>query len=248
MPYGIVHSPLHAAVYLSGACRSIIRPVPCEMRVVSRRCRDSRVLWCRGGGCSLSDSVSGSIKDASMTCHLYGRWPRRRIGPRAITVMRAEAGTLDAGRNDNGPPFNGYTDLYPSTVYTRGTPERYDNPRAASRRGAAAPAVSDRRGVRCALLFISSDRRVDRRYLASYSLSSIRHGQRRDVRCARGLVGAAARLARVRVICRRTSLGRSQPLSLGRCCLVCRLHWRLLRPRSRAPWLPRASPQAPSCL
>ena len=141
-----------------------------------------------------------------------------------------------------------YTDLYPSTVYTRGTPERYDNPRAASRRGAAAPAVSDRRGVRCALLFISSDRRVDRRYLASYSLSSIRHGQRRDVRCARGLVGAAARLARVRVICRRTSLGRSQPLSLGRCCLVCRLHWRLLRPRSRAPWLPRASPQAPSCL
>lgn len=125
---------------------------------------------------------------------------------------------------------------------------RYDNPRAASRRGAAAPAVSDRRGVRCALLFISSDRRVDRRYLASYSLSSIRHGQRRDVRCARGLVGAAARLARVRVICRRTSLGRSQPLSLGRCCLVCRLHWRLLRPRSRAPWLPRASPQAPSCL
>ena len=131
---------------------------------------------------------------------------------------------------------------------TRGTPERYDNPRAASRRGAAAPAVSDRRGVRCALLFISSDRRVDRRYLASYSLSSIRHGQRRDVRCARGLVGAAALLARVRVICRRTSLGRSQPLSLGRCCLVCRLHWRLLRPRSRAPWLPRASPQAPSCL
>lgn len=59
--------------------------------------------------------------------------------------------------------LNGYTDLYPSTVYTRGTPERYDNPRAASRRGAAAPAVSDRRGVRCALLFISSDRRVDRR-------------------------------------------------------------------------------------
>ena len=144
--------------------------------------------------------------------------------------------------------LNGDTDLYPSTVYTRGTPERYDNPRAASRRGAAAPAVSDRRGVRCALVFISSDRRVDRRYLASYSLSSIRHGQRRDVRCARGLVGAAARLARVRVICRRTSLGRSQPLSLGRCCLVCRLHWRLLRPRSRAPWLPRASPQAPSCL
>ena len=134
------------------------------------------------------------------------------------------------------------------TRYTRTTPERYDNPRAASRRGAAAPAVSDRRGVRCALLFISSDRRVDRRYLASYSLSSIRHGQRRDVRCARGLVGAAARLARVRVICRRTSLERSQPLSLGRCCLVCRLHWRLLRPRSRAPWLPRASPQAPSCL
>ena len=243
MPYGIVHSPLHAAVYLSGACRSIIRPVPCEMRVVSRRCRDSRVLWCRGGGCSLSDSVSGSIKDASMTCHLYGRWPRRRIGPRAITVMRAEAGTLDAGRNGQRT-----SNLQDAAVHARGTPERYDNPRAASRRGAAAPAVSDRRGVRCALLFISSDRRVDRRYLASYSLSSIRHGQRRDVRCARGLVGAAARLARVRVICRRTSLGRSQPLSLGRCCLVCRLHWRLLRPRSRAPWLPRASPQAPSCL
>ena len=47
-----------------------------------------------------------------MTCHLYGRWPRRRIGPRAITVMRAEAGTLDAGRNgqrtSNGsktPPY-----------------------------------------------------------------------------------------------------------------------------------------------
>ena len=147
------------------------------------------------------------------------------------------------GATDNGPPT-----LQDAAVHARGTPERYDNPRAASRRGAAAPAVSDRRGVRCALLFISSDRRVDRRYLASYSLSSIRHGQRRDVRCARGLVGAAARLARVRVICRRTSLGRSQPLSLGRCCLVCRLHWRLLRPRSRAPWLPRASPQAPSCL
>ena len=140
------------------------------------------------------------------------------------------------------------SNLQDAAVHARGTPERYDNPRAASRRGAAAPAVSDRRGVRCALLFISSDRRVDRRYLASYSLSSIRHGQRRDVRCARGLVGAAARLARVRVICRRTSLGRSQPLSLGRCCLVCRLHWRLLRPRSRAPWLPRESPQAPSCL
>lgn len=178
-----------------------------------------------------------------MTCHLYGRWPRRRIGPRAITVMRAEAGTLDAGRNGQRT-----SNLQDAAVHARGTPERYDNPRAASRRGAAAPAVSDRRGVRCALLFISSDRRVDRRYLASYSLSSIRHGQRRDVRCARGLVGAAARLARVRVICRRTSLGRSQPLSLGRCCLVCRLHWRLLRPRSRAPWLPRASPQAPSCL
>ena len=148
------------------------------------------------------------------------------------------------GATDNGPP----TSTRDAAVHARGTPERYDNPRAASRRGAAAPAVSDRRGVRCALLFISSDRRVDRRYLASYSLSSIRHGQRRDVRCARGLVGAAARLARVRVICRRTSLGRSQPLSLGRCCLVCRLHWRLLRPRSRAPWLPRASPQAPSCL
>ena len=50
-----------------------------------------------------------------MTCHLYGRWPRRRIGPRAITVMRAEAGTLDAGRNDNGPP----TPYRPYTRYTR---------------------------------------------------------------------------------------------------------------------------------
>ena len=242
MPYGIVHSPLHAAVYLSGACRSITRPVPCEMCVVSRRA--STAPWCRGGELTIRFRKRvHSIKDASMTCHLYGRWPRRRIGPRAITVMRAEAGTLDAGRNGQRT-----SNLQDAAVHARGTPERYDNPRAASRRGAAAPAVSDRRGVRCALLFISSDRRVDRRYLASYSLSSIRHGQRRDVRCARGLVGAAARLARVRVICRRTSLGRSQPLSLGRCCLVCRLHWRLLRPRSRAPWLPRASPQAPSCL
>ena len=175
-------------------------------------------------------------------------WPMAPTPHRATSdhcVMRAEAGTLDAGRNGQR---TSNLNLQDAAVHARGTPERYDNPRAASRRGAAAPAVSDRRGVRCALLFISSDRRVDRRYLASYSLSSIRHGQRRDVRCARGLVGAAARLARVRVICRRTSLGRSQPLSLGRCCLVCRLHWRLLRPRSRAPWLPRASPQAPSCL
>ena len=41
-----------------------------------------------------------------MTCHLYGRWPRRRIGPRAITVMRAEAGTVSTrGATDNyGPP------------------------------------------------------------------------------------------------------------------------------------------------
>ena len=56
-----------------------------------------------------------------MTCHLYGRWPRRRIGPRAITVMRAEAGTLDAGRNDNGPP----TPRRPTytVVGTRGTPD-----------------------------------------------------------------------------------------------------------------------------
>ena len=177
-------------------------------------------------------------------------WPMAPTPHRATSDHCHARGSRNSrrGAQRQRTSSTGYTDLYPSTVYTRGTPERYDNPRAASRRGAAAPAVSDRRGVRCALLFISSDRRVDRRYLASYSLSSIRHGQRRDVRCARGLVGAAARLARVRVICRRTSLGRSQPLSLGRCCLVCRLHWRLLRPRSRAPWLPRASPQAPSCL
>lgn len=176
------------------------------------------------------------------------------VWPMAPTPHRATSDHCHARGSRNsrrGAQRQRTTDLQPprhAAVHARGTPERYDNPRAASRRGAAAPAVSDRRGVRCALLFISSDRRVDRRYLASYSLSSIRHGQRRDVRCARGLVGAAARLARVRVICRRTSLGRSQPLSLGRCCLVCRLHWRLLRPRSRAPWLPGASPQAPSCL
>ena len=165
--------------------------------------------------------------------------------------MRAEAGTLD-GQQPNGDERVWHTRNTPERWVPRSTPA--PRGRAASRRGAAAPAVSDRRGVRCALLFISSDASARRSAIFTfsifYSLSSKALYATGNVgTCgARGLVGAAARLARVRVICRRTSLGRSQPLSLGRCCLVCRLHWRLLRPRSRAPWLPGASPQAPSCL
>lgn len=110
-------------------------------------------------------------------------WPMAPTPHRATSdhVTCARKPELSTGNNRTGT--NGCTHAERRNAITRQTRAA----RAASRRGAAAPAVSDRRGVRCALLFISSDRRVDRRYLhlASYSLSSIRHGQRRDVRCTR---------------------------------------------------------------
>ena len=60
-----------------------------------------------------------------------------------------------------------------------------------------------------------------RRVRSTYSwtvLPSVRHGQRRGTCGARG--GRCGCTAGMSAICRRTSLGRSQSLSLGRCCLV----------------------------
>lgn len=60
-----------------------------------------------------------------------------------------------------------------------------------------------------------------RRVRSTYSwtvLPSVRHGQRRGTCGARG--GRCGCTAGTSAICRRTSLGRSQSLSLGRCCLV----------------------------
>ena len=57
--------------------------------------------------------------------------------------------------------------------------------------------------------------------ISTYSwtvLPSVRHGQRRGTCGARG--GRCGCTAGMSAICRRTSLGRSQSLSLGRCCLV----------------------------